>query len=134
MKLLYRGLHHTYYLPTLEVTEAEIAAHYRGVTYHSPVLRVPPQLQPGNELMYRGVPYTTGEHAGQISTGQRAIAPRSQAAAGRVLGVTAERSHRVAEVHDQYLRQNLERRLQSAQDRGDHHLVYLLEAERRQLA
>jgi Domain of unknown function (DUF4278) len=149
MKLLYRGLHHPHYLPTLEVTDAEIAARYRGVTYHSPVLRVPLQLQPRNELVYRGVPYTTGEHAGQVSRGQSAIASHSQPKNSqpknsqpknsqpkteRTIGVPSVRSPRIAEVHGAYLRQNLERRLQSAQDRGDHHLVYLLEAERRQLA
>lgn len=134
MKLLYRGLHHTHYLPTLEVTEAEIAAHYRGVAYHSPVLRVSPQLQSCSELMYRGVPYVNGEHAGHVGVGQRAIAPRSQATTGRAVLSSSARSTRIAEVHDQYLRQNLERRLQAAQDQGNHQLVYLLEAERRQLA
>jgi hypothetical protein len=134
MKLLYRGVQHSYHLPTLEVTEAQIQGNYRGVTYHRPIWRVPPVAQPSHDLMYRGVPYITSDRAGQIAVGQVEIAPPPMARPTHPVVLAPRQTNELVRVHEQHLRQNLERRLRSAQERGDQHLVYLLEAERRQLA
>jgi Domain of unknown function (DUF4278) len=134
MKPIYRGVQHTYHLPTLAVTEAEIVASYRGVVYRSQVLRVPPRPQPSYDWLYRGVCYATGENAGEVAVGRLAIAPGSVVTPVKPVVLSPTSPENLARVHDQNLHQNLERRLRSAQDRGDQHLVYLLEAERRQLA
>ncbi len=133
MKLLYRGVQHNYHFPTLEVIEAEIQGNYRGVADHRPALRVPPVPQLSYDLICRSAPYTTSDRAGQVTVGRVAIAPPPSAHPASPVVLTSTLLNHPARIHEQHLRQNLERRLQAAQDRGDHDLIYLLEAERRQL-
>ncbi len=126
MKLLYRGLQHTYNLPILEVPETEILGHDRGIARRCQTLPAQPVPQPTDNRHYCTVPYLTRDRA-------KGVYGRSLHPAMKPLILAARTPAHISQIHDQYLRQNLERRLQSARAKGDTALIDLLESERRQL-
>jgi hypothetical protein len=141
MKLSYRGASYEYTPPTLEVTEGEIIGRYRGqVLRKHTVQNVPPQ--PIVELKYRGVSYYTDRFGGVNA----AVKPQAKANVSEPATVPTPRAtittpsalRRAKEewlqVHRSNLRQNLERRLQIAKERGDQNLVNQLESELQYIA
>jgi hypothetical protein len=108
---------------------------YRGLTIHVDP-KVPaakaPALPPTYDLIYRGTTYhVTRDDQGVVTA---VITP-----AGRTRGKTASVSptfsqRRIGEVHRANLLNNLQRRLQAAQERGDQKLIDLLEAEWQKIA
>jgi hypothetical protein len=130
MKLMYRGLAHSYDPPTLEEeTPIDLPGAYRGtyrgVPYHCTTVQVQPILQPSQNLSYRGVPYAVGERLGHPHSAHDAMPA--------VVPLTQVSAAQVNQIHADYLHRNLDRRLQRAQERGDSQLVALLEQERHQL-
>jgi hypothetical protein len=141
MKLSYRGASYEYTPPTLEVTEGEIIGRYRGQILRRHTARNAPP-QPIVELKYRGVSYYT-DRSGGVNTAVRpqakvnAVTPTTAPAAKAA--ITAPSALRRAkeewlQVHRSNLRQNLERRLQVAKERGDQNLVNQLESELQYIA
>jgi Domain of unknown function (DUF4278) len=152
MRLQYRGTAYEYNVPTLETSEADInwfqqeqrkrcqtlqeANHlltYRGVQYTTNQLAVTlstPVARSNKQLLYRGVSYTRNANGTIVSNRPSNAVVSGIAVPATTAGLTKE----LGRVHQDNLRRNLERRLQSAQERGDQNLVSLLEAESRELA
>jgi hypothetical protein len=132
MKLSYRGAAYNYNPPVLEVTEGEILGKYRGVNWHCHTLEEMPIPQVSHTLTYRGSSYG-GRKAEKIIPAT--IAQTCASKARRLLHIPDTLpAKEIARVHQANLQRNLERRLQSAKQRGDLNLVRLLEAESRALA
>ncbi len=142
MKLIYRGVSYDYDpaqarsgntgRPARSTHQATpYTLRYRGVT-----LQVDPQapaqqptLPSEYDLIYRGVNYRVHrDHEGQaIALTQTPVKLRAPN-----IPSTLPRQY-VDKVHQDNLLNNLQRRLQAAQAKGDQQLVALLEAERKQL-
>lgn len=144
MKLTYRGA--SYEHNPLEVRESDIFSHnreaqrrcqalqqnrypltYRGARYTTDQVATAlsaPSVRTSQTLQYRGVKYVRNlDGTTQVSLKQEVV-PNTTAVVFKEL----------SRVHQDNLRRNLERRLQSAKARGDQALVGLLEAESKQLA
>ena len=143
MKLIYRG--NTYdYDPTQSRPtnagrpvksaprlQAPYTLMYRGTTYHvdPTVPQTQSSLPRAYDLIYRGATYHVDRDAQGNLTAltQSTNAPRSKAISARVS------QREVSQLHQANLLSNLQRRLQSAQERGDQAMLDLLEAERKQI-
>lgn len=134
MQLCYRGVQHNHHPLSLEVSESELTGKYRSQHYH---LRYPhhvPALAPKPNLCYRGVMY---QHCPEIQT---EVAIKAQLAAIARACQYSPRPHAIktqntfSDVHLHNIKQDLERRIQVAQNRGDASLVSLLQQESEQLA
>ena len=129
MKLFYRGQSYESEVPSLEVTEAEIAARaYQDQRWKCRTLNEIPVPQSPDQLKDRDA--TDPAHPGCTGT-----APAETA---KTLLKLNPEPHReilaaVARMHCSNICQNLERRLQAAKARGDQSLVQLLEDEQKQL-
>lgn len=139
MKLTYRGAHYEY-TPATEVAGVSDRANsaqvpcrlmYRGAGYlaNSAVEPVVDTSRPAVNLTYRGVAYALNGGA-PVQAAERVVAEPVATARSKRAAVQAA----MAVTHRQNLQQNLQRRLQVAQSRGDQHLVQLLESELRQIA
>jgi Domain of unknown function (DUF4278) len=153
MRLQYRGTAYEYNTSTLEASETDV---YRLQSDAQKRCRT---LQEANyPLTYRGVHYTTGQVAAALAVpsvrssqtlvyrGSQYIRNgdgrlvENQAANGVIAAkvatpsTTAGLTKQLGRIHQDNLRRNLERRLQSAQQQGDQNLIRLLEAESRELA
>jgi len=148
MKLTYRGTSYEYNTSPLEVRNTDVLNRhqqaqrcqtlqennypltYRGVRYTTAQVMAAnsaPIARTAQTLTYRGVSYTRrpdGTMTAATSQRQAVAVPHTTAAVIKEL----------SRVHDENIRRNLERRLQSAKQRGDQALVQLLEAESKQLA
>jgi len=128
--LCYRGIHYDRPDTTLEMTESDILARYRGNAYHvrKPVLMTIPQ--PTMLCKYRGVAYQT------LADGSIAQVPPIQdttqapALSPVAVRVAAAELHRV---HVQNLCSRLNERLAAAKAQGDQKLIALLEQEGQEL-
>lgn len=143
MKLIYRG--NTYdYDPTehrhdnagrpvksAPRLQAPYTLMYRGATYHvdPTVPQTQSSLPRAYDLMYRGETYHVDRDAQGNLTAltQSANAPRSKSVSARVS------QREVSQLHQTNLLNNLQRRLQIAQEQDDQTLLDLLEAERKQI-
>lgn len=122
---------------------------YRGVSYeYDPHSQQPSQhsreIRPIYNLMYRGVAYTVDPNVDSNVLSPKPIANLVyrgvayalnggiKTEATRELGAKAS-AKEVAKVHRSNVYRNVQRRLQAAQERGDQHLVALLEQELRQV-
>ncbi|MGC9502529.1 DUF4278 domain-containing protein [Baaleninema sp.] len=126
MKLCYRGVRYEPNPPTLEMTESEILATYRGQSYRMTYPRHIPVPQPVAEFKYRGVPYRTTE-TGRIET-----------ADGRPVSATASTAtdvslSEVARIHQENLCRRLSERIDAAKAQGNQQLLEILERESEQL-
>ena len=137
MKLCYRGVEYDYTPPVLEVSESEMLGHYRGRSLRFSYVKHVPFPQSEADLTYRGIDYHTNRQGEVEAVMQVNRAPQmphfkpvfdSMAAARRTL------LQESAQVHQDNIRQSLERRIQIAQSKGDAVLVSQLEDERHQLA
>jgi hypothetical protein len=112
---------------------------YRGATYQidptAPVAETP-ALSGTYELIYRGTTYRVDRATKQIVPVESSSGSLPQLAATSVPHVLPRRyvSKYIAKVHQANLVQNLYRRFQVAQERGDQKLVKLLETELQQIA
>jgi len=142
MKLIYRG--NTYdYDPTqarpdnaggpvkpAPRLQAPYTLMYRGATYHvDPTVSQPQSSHPRSyDLMYRGATY----HVDRDAQGNLTALTQS-AAASRSKSATRVSQRELSQTHQTNMSNNLQRRLQAAQERGDQRLLDLLEAERQQI-
>jgi hypothetical protein len=129
MSLKYRGIPYEQNFIPLEMQEGDIGGKYRGQDwkYHYP--RHIPQLEPKLYLQYRGVSYSsrpTVVREGMELPTLACSLPLSQ--------LTPIESDPLSAVHLDNIRRRLERRLQSAQEKGDQTLIALLKKESRDLA
>lgn len=145
MRLTYRGASYEY--NPLEVRESDIFSRnweaqrrcqtlqenrypltYRGARYTTDQVAAAfsvPSVKTSQTLQYRGVKYVRKpDGTTQLTSPLRDVVPNTTAVVFKEL----------SRVHQDNLRRNLERRLQSAKARGDQALVSLLEAEFKQLA
>ncbi|HEY9627469.1 MAG TPA: DUF4278 domain-containing protein [Coleofasciculaceae cyanobacterium] len=142
MKLIYRGQSYEYN-PTSARTgntgrpasSVQAQAPYR-LTYRGTTFEVDPEalqevttLPTHYNLIYRGATYRVNRDAQGMTT----IAPQVANAPKPVSIPAAMPNHYIGKVHQANLLENLQRRLQAAQSRGDQQLVALLEAERQQI-
>ena len=122
--LYYRGLRYDRPELTLEMTESDIMAQYRGQTY--PVRR--PQAmnipQPTMLCKYRGVAYRT------LTNGAIDHAPASEVLAPVAAQVAQDELHRI---HNRNLCARLAERIESAKAHGDSKLMQMLERESQDL-
>lgn len=128
MKLSYRGVPYEYTPPSLEMSESEILATYRGQSYP---LRYPRHMitgQPVADLTYRGVPYRSTANGG-VETIERPSRQRLVPS----LSMDDLEFSRLNQVHQENLCKRLSARMASARDRGDDKLLQLLEQESQQL-
>lgn len=114
------------YCRTLQ--ESGLPLSYRGIRYTTDSVATAlssPALRTAQTLSYRGVKYVrkTDGSTGLVASSVVTV-PNTTMAALREL----------SRVHQENLRQNLARRLQTARARGDQELVKLLEAESEALA
>ena len=147
MRLTYRGVNYESSQPSLESREVDVLRSretnrrcqtlqenalpltYRGVRYTTDQVAAAissPVATTSKPLIYRGVKYVKTE-SGKIrpvDVMDSTMIPQNAALAFREIG----------KVHRENLRLNLERRLQSAKEKGDQTLVRLLEAESKELA
>ncbi|MFQ4136292.1 DUF4278 domain-containing protein [Nodosilinea sp. PGN35] len=116
LNLKYRGAAY-FYNPAQPIADAApVDLRYRGVRYQSNN-----QAAPASNVLlkHRGVPYRLGQ------SGQFGEANQPQ---------LRSRQANVVSAHQQSLLQNVQRRIELAQERGDDRLLVLLLAEREQLA
>ncbi len=128
MKLSYRGVPYDYTPPSLEMTESEIMATYRGQSYPVRYPRHMTLMQPVADLTYRGVPYRTTASGG-AEPRERGVSQRSDSS----IPVTAFEVSKLNEIHQENLCKRLSARIATARDRGDEKLLQLLELESQQL-
>jgi hypothetical protein len=142
MKLIYRG--NTYdYDPTQSSPDnagrpvkpaprlqAPYTLMYRGTTYHvDPTVPQPQSSHPRSyDLMYRGATY----HVDRDAQGNLTALTQS-AAVSRSKSAARVSQRELSQLHQTNVSNNLQRRLQAAQERGDQRLLDLLEAERQQI-
>ena len=139
MKLIYRGNIYEYDrdqanpgnagrpVRPAHASQAPYTLVYRGLT-----LQVDPQAMPQEsarpmtyDLLYRGTAYHVSRDGSSVNmTTQPAATMRSRRASS---------PQALDKIHQANLLNNLQRRLQAAQERGDQTLIELLEAERRQI-
>lgn len=146
MKHSYRGVSYEHNSPQLEVMTGAVGGQYRGATWNHKYLRHIPVPQPKVDLKYRGVAYSAGDPIDVEAVRLRreyskvketATSHTIESAAAQQMPIRCDRASVVRELHSthlNHLRRNLERRLQVAREKGDNHLIQLLEAESRQLA
>ena len=144
MKLSYRGVSYEHNSPQLEMMTGEVGGKYRGTAWNHKYLRHIPVPQPKVDLKYRGVAYSTGDpidvevvRLRREYTQVNGATANTTAIAAKQMLTKSDRQQVLQELHSthlDHLRRNLERRLQVAREKGDNHLIQLLEAESRQLA
>lgn len=61
MKLTYRGVEYEYTPPQIDMASTSEVGQYRGLEWRFRNPRTVPVLQPNLDLVYRGVPYQTGQ-------------------------------------------------------------------------
>lgn len=136
MKFSYRGSSYENTSPTLEVTEGEILAKYRGQNYK---VQYPRHVQVPDvivNLKYRGVPYIVGK-TGTTDTLKRQHLEQLVNLPDCKLSVDKNRQKMMdeaARMHLESIRRSLEHRIQVAKANGDENLIRLLEAESKQLS
>ncbi|WP_024545675.1 DUF4278 domain-containing protein [Picosynechococcus sp. NKBG15041c] len=128
MKLTYRGVSYDYRPATLEVMEGDIVGRYRGQTIRRHCVAETlerPEVE-SVLLHYRGNTYQSLQAVPEVL-------PQRQAAAAacpvQVLPLTKLMGQDARRIHLENMRHSLERRLQTAQARGDEHLISLLQQE-----
>ncbi|MCC5896659.1 MAG: DUF4278 domain-containing protein [Phormidium sp. BM_Day4_Bin.17] len=128
MKLSYRGVPYDYTPPSLEMTESEIMATYRGQSYPLRYPRHMTLVQPVAELTYRGVPYRSTANGGAEPRERNVSRPL-----GSSIPMTAGEFSQVSQIHQENLCKRLSARIAIARDRGDEKLLQLLERESQDL-
>ncbi|AFY36588.1 hypothetical protein Lepto7376_0140 [[Leptolyngbya] sp. PCC 7376] len=132
MKLTYRGVSYDRAPASLEVTEGNILGKYRGqVTRRRCVVSSVERPDVESVLLhYRGGSYATMQPAIPASLRERRVnqAPAPSCPV-RLPQLSRLMSQDVRQVHLENMRRSLESRIQSAQARGDQHLVSLLRQE-----
>lgn len=146
MTLRYRGIDYTPPVQSVELTETEVLGLYRGLPWRRcQIVQGVPVPQHVEQLKYRGVSYTIGVPGGETAAQpqaqtleklyESAPAQRVVPPAGRPTNKTARQLAMEASdrVHDEVIRQSLERRLGIARSKGDTTLIQLLEREAEQI-
>jgi hypothetical protein len=124
--LCYRGIRYDRPDTTLEMTESDILAHYRGNAYH---VRYPKHMdipQPTMLCKYRGIAYRT------LADGSIAHVPSAPGNALTPVAVTVAQDE-LHRVHAQNICSRLNERLAAAKAHGDAQLIAMLERESQEL-
>lgn len=143
MKLIYRGSTYEYDPTQPKRTDSDRFENVRepfALTYRGSVYRLDPHQEPAPatyqprsayQLIYRGSTYQVQPN-GERTTVARPIKPTKSVRTPLTVSAIAL-SRNLSRVHQANLERNLQRRIQSAQEKGDNALLALLEAEQRQL-
>jgi hypothetical protein len=135
MQLSYRGVKYERPVPTLEVTDREIAGTYRGAPWRHQVVRAISAPQPNYTLRYRGVTYNSNDLLQPAAPSAESSLKPNPANSGFSIPLTTRTAIKeLGRIHRLNLRQNLERRLRQAKAQGNQELIRLLELEFKQLA
>ncbi|MCM1984548.1 DUF4278 domain-containing protein [Lyngbya confervoides] len=138
MNLTYRGVDYTPHPTQITPIRRQRIGQYRGVACDRAVYDLKTIPQPSYILKYRGVSYESGLTTAVLQP----VVPsfHEDSASGiqdQPRPVHSSRYQQLTElgrIHNQFLLKKLEQRIASAQQRGDAHLIALLERERSQLA
>lgn len=134
MKLKYRGVSYEANNPISELNQGEVGGKYRGADWKPKYLKHIPVPPLAVDLKYRGTSYSTGDPIDVEAN----LLPKRFAA----VQITEEKlpttscqlgANEVTSTHLANIRNNLERRLQVAIEKGDQDLIRLLQIEARQL-
>jgi Domain of unknown function (DUF4278) len=135
MKLCYRGTTYESNPVQVKVEPGAGVGSYRGVRYHPTVVVENPVPQPVLSLTYRGVAYQTNAQGQVVNL---VSAPKPEPAIPALQVATFGRHRQlpsgVLQAHRRSILNTLEHRLQVAYQKGDQHLIHLLELERNQFA
>ena len=131
MQLSYRGANYDNESLTLEMTEGEVVGKYRGQQWHEKYPRHLPQTKPKFDLQHRGITYSVT--AMPINKTENLQIKSKQNQTNNVCPVHIRRklvsNNKLAEVHLENIKRNLERRIEIATSKGDIHLIKLLKEE-----
>ncbi|MEZ2225065.1 DUF4278 domain-containing protein [Microcoleus sp.] len=131
MKLAYRGANYDYDIPTVDMTEGEVAGKYRGQNWNYRYPRHIPMPQHPQDLQYRGVGYRSDRPSPKI---EEDVAVDTAATMAIAAAPSYPKAEEVATVHRAHICNILDRRQQIARAKGDERLLRLLEKESRQMA
>lgn len=126
MNLNYRGVPFEYEVPEEDVTVHAVDGLYRGLPFSKVVTREDDLSSVPFDLSFRGVTYHR--------VAQPAVAEPRPVATADVSLFASQILDEVADLHQKNILERLQRRIQSAEARGDETLVHQLEAERRMIA
>ncbi|XZO03695.1 MAG: DUF4278 domain-containing protein [Microcoleus sp.] len=129
MKLAYRGANYDYDIPTVEMTEGEVAGKYRGQNWNYRYPRHIPMPQHPQDLQYRG--YRSDGPSQKI---EEHVAVDTAATMAIAAAPSYPKAEEVATVHRAHICNILDRRQQVARVKGDERLLRLLEIEWKQMA
>ncbi len=121
MRLSYRGVSYDYTPPTLEVTESEIQASYRGTSWKCYTLAEAPIPRS---------PHTLKGQKGFYS--QRDFSQIERSSQAQPIRSTFNVLQQLKRIHKANIDRSLEHRMQVAKDRGDYQLLQILESELRE--
>ncbi|KJH70680.1 DUF4278 domain-containing protein [Aliterella atlantica] len=132
MKLTYRGVAYEANNPVLELTQGEVSGKYRGAHWKPKYVKHIPVPPLAVELKYRGNSYSLGD---PIDVEANLLPKRFkvQITQEQVQAPIQLPAHEVTSTHLANIRNNLERRLQVAIEKGDEDLIRLLQIEAREL-
>lgn len=133
MKLTYRGVAYEANNPVSELTQGEVGGKYRGAQWKPKYLKHIPVPPLAVDLKYRGNSYSLGD---PIDVEANLLPKRFKG-----VKITPEQvqapiqlpANEVNSTHLANIRNNLERRLQVAIEKGDEDLIRLLQIEAREL-
>lgn len=134
MKFTYRGVTYEANNPVSELTQGEVTGKYRGAQWKPKYLKHIPVPPLAVDLKYRGNSYSLGD---PIDVEANLLAKRFDAVQiteAQVPTTTCQlTANEVTSAHLANIRNNLERRLQVAIEKGDEDLIRLLQIEAREL-
>jgi Domain of unknown function (DUF4278) len=127
MQLSYRGVHYENTPLSLEMKEGEIIGKYRGHEIHQKYPRHIPQIQPKFDLQYRGIPYSIS--AMPIERTRNFPLTQGDNCCSVPVKKQLKIEDNLTQIHLEYIKRNLERRIEVAKSKGDFNLVNLLQKE-----
>ncbi len=130
MTLFYRGAKYENESLTLDMIEGEVGGKYRGQEWYEKYPRHIPQTKPKFDLQHRGVAYSVSA----MPIKKQELLPLDKTnTINNVCPVHIRRKvvqgNKLAEVHLENIKRNLERRIEIAISKGDTNLIKLLKEE-----
>jgi len=133
MKLTYRGVSYEPNNPISELIQSEIGGKYRGAEWKPKYPRHIPVPPLAVDLKYRGINYSIGDPIDVEANLLHKRFNTPQIADEQPVATSRQLSNEVNSAHIANMRNNLERRLQVAREKGDKDLIRLLQIEARHL-
>ena len=133
-QLSYRGIGYDYENSNIEFDQGEIGGKYRGQSWKYRYPKHIVHIKPKIYRQYRGVAYSTCPTPLQESQVNQYSYHPAKDNRCPVQPQKQLQKHTSAQIHWENMRKSLERRLETAQAKGDLNLVSLLEKECRELS